>query len=135
MTEQQVQQREEQFTIEEVATWNDEKCEQLKGAISFTLTNVRDVAREFVQTKQSLQTLRAVLFKGLLRGYTVKCPSCNETYNVSVSDFNRESEVVCPLCGKAHKQEDNIINIVVNDETPMEKPKKKRASKKKVAKV
>ena len=135
MTEQQVQQREEQFTIADVANWDDEKCEQLKGVVSFPLTNVRDVARQFVDIEQKWQTLRTVLFRGLLRGYTIKCPNCGETYSVSVSDFNRDSEVVCPLCGKAHKQDENVLNIVLDDNTEMVKPKKKRASKKKAAKV
>lgn len=136
MVEQEVQNVEQksqevQFTLADVASWDDTKCQEMEGKVTFTLLNIRNVAREYTDIERKLQTLRTVLFKGMLRGYTIKCPSCNDIYNVSVSDFNRVSEVVCPLCGKTHKQDENVINIVVNDDSPMEKPKKKRASKKK----
>jgi Zn ribbon nucleic-acid-binding protein len=130
MTEQEVQ-----FTVRDVAAWDDAKCQELEGKVNFPLVNIRNLLREFTAMEQKLQTLRTVIFKGMLRGYTIKCPVCNETYNVSVSDFNRISEVVCPKCGKPHKQSENIVNVVIDDNVPMEKPKKKRVSKKKVAKV
>ena len=119
-----------QYTIAEVATWDDEKCRQMANQTKFTLVNIRDFAKSYLNLEQKWLTLRTVLFKGLLRGYTIKCPHCQEVYNVNVSDFNRDSEVVCPACGQAHKQDDNVLNIVINDDVEMVKPKKKRASKK-----
>lgn len=119
------------FSVSDVASWDDDKCKEMEGKVSFPMTSIRDVLKELALTTSRLQTLRVILFNGLLRGYEVTCPECKNKYAVSVSDFNIESEVVCPHCGKAHLQKDNISNVVVNDNTEMVKPKKKRASKKK----
>ena len=131
--EETVVTKEANFTIESVAAWDDAKCQELEKTVSFPLINIRNVLRTFIATDQKLQTLRTIFFRGMLRGYTIKCPECGEDYNVSVADFDRTSIVKCPKCGKEHKQDENIINIVVDDNVSFEKPKKKRVSKKKVA--
>lgn len=131
MTEETKDFQEVKFTIEEVASWDDDKCKELEETVKFPLTNVRTALKEMIEATRKFEALKLILFKGLLRGYTISCPECKDTYNVSVADFVRDTEVLCPLCGKPHKENSNIINVIVDDTSEMVKPKKKRASRKK----
>ena len=80
--EETVVTKEANFTIESVAAWDDAKCQELEKTVSFPLINVRDVLRTFIATDQKLQTLRTIFFRGMLRGYTIKCPECGEVTEV-----------------------------------------------------
>jgi len=102
---------EAQFQISDVISWDDAKCAEMDSKVHFPVKVVRDILKKSVASDQNYSILKAILFKGLLKGYAIQCPKCKERTEILVADLDRENEVTCTKCGIKYKQLPNIIGI------------------------
>lgn len=102
---------EQQFNIEEIMGWDDEKCAEMDLSVRFPVKTFRDILREGATKSQALQNVTGILLRGEMTGYMIECPECHKQYQVSTGKLNRETEVTCESCGKTFKENENIKGI------------------------
>lgn len=105
--------KEQQFQVEDIMSWDDEKCAEMDKQIRFPVKAYRDILREGAAKSQSLQNITGILLRGEMTGYMIECPECHQQYQVSSGDLNRDTEVTCK-CGKAFKETENIKGIATD---------------------
>ena len=94
-----------------ILSWDDEKCKQLDDTIHIPLIDVKNILMAAVETEKKFNSLMNILSKGEMMAYIVKCPHCQEKYNVSSMELNRKEEVTCKKCEKSFKENENIEGI------------------------
>jgi predicted Zn finger-like uncharacterized protein len=110
------------FNIAEVIEWTDEECKAKDKEFKFYVADMRNILRslvavnnDLVETQNKLALLKSSLAKGLMTGYKIVCPHCKREYIVNSMELNRDSEVVCKVCGTSYKETENIDGIATVD--------------------
>jgi hypothetical protein len=110
------------FNIAEVIEWTDEECKAKDKEFKFYVADMRNILRslvavnnDLVETQNKLTLLKSSLAKGLMTGYKIVCPHCKREYIVNSMELNRDSEVVCKVCGTSYKETENIDGIATVD--------------------
>ena len=100
-----------EFTVADMTSWTDEECEAKEKEFQFKISDLRDILKSLLKVGADFNLLKNTLEKGLMTGYTIKCPHCNREYVVSSMELNRESNVTCKVCGTEYKEDENIKGI------------------------
>ena len=112
-----------EFNITEVIEWTDEECKAKDKEFKFYVADMRNILKslvavnkDLVDTQNKLTLIKSALSKGLMTGYNISCPHCNREYTVNSAELNRDSEVICKICGTSYKENENIKGIAMVDE-------------------
>lgn len=105
----QPQVKQVQLKVEEILTWDDEKCNSMN--VQFPLIQVRDILRNAKNVENNYNVLRTVLMTGAMMGYSVECPQCHKVYDINPKDLVREGDATCSECGCSYNQVKSIRGI------------------------
>lgn len=107
-----------QINLEELITWDDEKCKEFDKQSFIPSIITRDLAKKLKKTLEEYKVLfiedkqiKDVLKQGDMDGYAIVCPDCKVQYTVKPDELNYDVEITCQDCGAHYVQNKNIFGI------------------------
>lgn len=82
----------------------------------FWYNRYEDIKEKHNKLCDNIAMWKKIIFKGLILGYYIKCPSCGVEYYVSVAEFCYGKNIICMDCGSKYSQHDNIKSADIAEE-------------------